>query len=304
MALMSSLCGAVFTELTEAAIQGNDYSPEKGAEDLSVALVTGLMGMGLGSVTDKMAKGLAATESMTAFNALLKERFGDSFARFAADAGKSALTSAFSTFPKSYASDAIRTEGLLRQELLGVKGALSTTVKSYAVGLVTKAISYSVNDRTAQLEELKSAGVWDEYADVLLQKKLVDLAIVTAVTKLNAGTPLTAKDWVSLVCKVATTRNGAALSAKSAQEDASKSLQFFNTASKEELKKVKGIGDGVADRIIAARQSAGTSGFQQLQNVYEVPYFKEEVLMPASKEIRNDFLAQKAAAAAAGSAPS
>ncbi len=302
VALMSGMCGAVFTELTEAAIQGNDYSVEKGAEDLTVALVGSVMTLGLGSVTQKMAAGIGGTEAATAFSALLKDQFGDTFALWAQAAGKDALKSAFATFPKTYATDLIRTEGLLRQELLGVEGALKSTVKTYAVGLVTKAITFQVDDRAEDLAALKAMGDWDEYASELLKKKLVDLAIVTTVSKVWAGKPLTYKDWITLMCKVAVTRNGVKLDAKAAQEDAGKSLAFFNTATAEELKRVKGIGDGIATRILTARAAGG--GFQNLQGVYDVPYFKEDVLMPAATEIRDDFLKQKEAEQSASAAPS
>ena len=297
-ALMSSLCGAVFTELTEAAIQGNDYDPEKGAQDLSVALVSGLLNMGLGPVAKGLSSGLGSTGAVSGFHKALEDKFGKAFATWAAREGSAALESAVVSFPTTYAADLIRTEGLLRQEMLGTKGALESTVRKHATGMVTRAIASQVPDRAAQLNELKAEGLWDEYTDALVKKKLVDIAIVTAVNRLAAGEPMTAKDWVTLVCKVAATRTGAELDAQAAAEDASRSLAFFNGASAEELKAVKGIGDGISGRIIEARESAG--GFANLQDVYDVPYFVEDVLFPASVEIRSDFDNKRKAAQSGG----
>ena len=61
----------------------------------------------------------------------------------------------------------------------------------------------------------------------------------------------------------------------------------------------KFIGPATASRIIQAR---GAGGFSSLQDLLDIPYFTERVLTPAASEIRDDFLQQREAAAAAGGA--
>ena len=303
-AFMGGLAGAALQELTEAAIQGNDYSPEAGAEDLAVALVTGLITLGMGSVAEKLAKGASATQRVKAIEAALKAKFGDAFASAAGVVATDTLAAALADFPAAYVEDLIRTEGLLRQELGGVGGSAKKTFKGLATGLVTKAVSWQVDQFTGlgdTLKGLKESGDWDEYADTLVAKGLVDLAVATVVTQISKGEMPNAEGWVKLLCKVASTPSNARLGTLGAQKDAASTLEFFNTATAEELQQVKFIGSSAAAEIIAAR---GTGGFSNIRQVLDVKHVRDDILTPAALEIRDDFLKLKAAEEQAGSGSS
>ena len=296
-AFLGTVIGAAFTELTEAAVQGNAYDVEQGAQDLGIALVTGVISLGMGQVVDKIATGAAATTRVQALNTALQARFGDTFARYAGTVGTSALESALSTFPQNYATDLIRTEGLLRQDLGGATGALQSAASDFGVNILTSGIQHAVNDRTDVLADLRRRGDWDEYADQLLQKGLVDLAISTAASQLIAGEMPSPQGMVKLICKVASTTNSARMNAGAAERDVNDTLTFFNSADADTLQSVKFIGPATASRIIQAR---GAGGFSSLQDLIDVPHFTERVLTPAASEIRDDFLQQREAEAASG----
>lgn len=286
-AFLGTVIGATFTELTEAAIQGNSYDVEEGAQDMLVSIVTGAITLGMGQLVDKLAKGAAATTRIQAINAALKTRFGDTFARYAGTVGTAGLDSALSTFPSKYAEDLIRTEGLLRQELGGATGALSATLQDFGTTMITKGLTSALNDRTDLLAGLRASGDWDEYSDQLLQKGLIDLAITTGATQLLSGTPPSAQDMVKLICKVASTNNSARVTAQSAEKDVSATLDFFNSADSETLQTVKFIGPALAARII---QERGAGGLTSLNDLTAIPRFTERVLTPAASEIRDDYL--------------
>lgn len=298
-ALLSSVMGAAFTELTEAAIQGNSYDTDQGALDLTTAVVTGLITLGMGQVVDRLAKGAAATSRVQAINAALKAKYGDTFARFAGNVGKTTLSSALSDFPKNYAGDLMRTEGLLRQELGGAGGAIERTLQSYGTKIVTSGIQHAVNDRTDLLAELRRSGEWDQYADQLVRKGLIDLGIATAASQLVAGRLPNAQDVVKLICKVASTPSSANASAGKAEKNVASTLSFFNSADAKTLQSVKFIGATTASRIIEAR---GASGFSNLNALLSVPRFTETILTPAALEIRDDFLRQRTVEEAQGGA--
>ena len=291
-ALLGTLVGAAFTEMTEAAIQGNSYDVEEGAQDLTVAAVTGLITLGMGAVVDKIAKGAAATARVQAINTALKARFGDTFARYAGSVGVAGLDSALAGFPSNYASDLIRTEGLLRQELGGAGNALEKTLKDFGTKIIVSGVQHGVNDRTDVLADLRRTGDWDSYSDELVRKGLVDLGIATVATQLISGTPPTPQDMVKLICKVAGARSSAQLKATSAENDVSATLRFFNEADSETLQSVKFIGAATASRIIQAR---GAGGFTSLQSLLDVPNFTSRVLTPAASEIRDDYLTKRTA---------
>ena len=296
---LGSVMGAAFTELTEAAIQGNAYDADKGALDLTTAVVTGLITLGMGQVVDRMAKGAAATARVQAINSALKARYGDTFARFAGNVGKTTLSSALSDFPSNYAGDLMRTEGLLRQDLGGAGGAIERTLQGYGTKIITSGIQHAVNDRTDLLAELRRNGDWDQYADQLVRKGLVDLGIATAASQLAAGRMPNAQDLVKLICKVASTTTSANTSAAAAQRDVASTLAFFNSADAQTLQSVKFIGAATAGRIIQAR---GAGGFGSLNDLLDVPYFTDRVLTPSAMEIRNDFHRQRTAEEALGGA--
>jgi DNA uptake protein ComE-like DNA-binding protein len=298
---LGAVMGAAFTELTEAAIQGNSYDVDQGAVDLTSAVVTGLITLGMGQVVDKLAKGAAATARVQAVNAALKARFGDTFARFAGNVGKTTLSAALSDFPSNYAKDLIKTEGLLRQEMGGVGGAIQSTLSSYGTKILTSGIQHAVNDRTDLLKELRTRGEWDEYADALVKKGLIDLGIATVASQVLAGRAPNAQDMVKLICKVASTTTSGRASAAKAQRDVASTLAFFNSADSRTLQSVPYIGQGIAGRIIQAR---GAGGFTSLQDLLDIPYFTERVLSPAAMDIRDDFNEKRAAEKAASPTPS
>lgn len=288
---LGSVMGAAFTELTEAAIQGNSYDVDQGALDLTTSVVTGLITLGMGQVVDKISKGAAATARVQAINAALKARYGDTFARFAGNVGKTTLSAALSDFPSNYASDLIKTEGLLRQEMGGVGGAIERTLQNYGTSILTSGIQHAVNDRTDLLADLRTRGEWDEYADALVKKGLIDLGIATVASQIIAGRTPNAQDMVKLLCKVASTTTSSRANAAAAQRDVASTLSFFNSADAETLQTVPYIGSATASRIIQAR---GAGGFSSLQDLLEIPYFTERVLSPAAMDIRNDFHQKRA----------
>jgi DNA uptake protein ComE-like DNA-binding protein len=236
-----------------------------------------------------------------AVNAALKARFGDTFARFAGNVGKTTLSAALSDFPSNYAKDIIKTEGLLRQEMGGVGGAIQSTLSSYGTKILTSGIQHAVNDRTDLLKELRTRGEWDEYADALVKKGLIDLGIATVASQVLAGRAPNAQDMVKLICKVASTTTSGRASAAKAQRDVASTLAFFNSADSRTLQSVPYIGQGIAGRIIQAR---GAGGFTSLQDLLDIPYFTERVLSPAAMDIRDDFNEKRAAEKAASPTPS
>ncbi|MEC8425465.1 MAG: helix-hairpin-helix domain-containing protein, partial [Myxococcota bacterium] len=299
-AFMGSVMGAAFTELTEAAIQGNAYDIDKGATDLTASVVTGMITLGMGHVVNQIAKGAAATSRVQALNTALKAKYGDTFARFSGKVGKTTLTAALVDFPRNYANDLIRTEGLLRKELGGAGGAIERTLQGYGTKILAAGIQHAVNDRTELLAELRKKGEWDQYADQLVRKGIIDVGIATAAHHLVAGRMPNAQDLVKLLCRVASTTNSANLTAAKAQkQDAASTLKFFNTADAKTLQEVKFIGPVTAQRIIQAR---GSGGFSSLDALLSVPRFTERVLSPAAMEIRDDFHRKRSAEEALASA--
>ncbi len=285
-AFIGSVAGGLLTELTEAAVEGNGYDPEKGAQDLAVASVTALITLGMGQLAEKIADGAAATARVQSINTAIKARFGDTFARYTGAVGSQALESALSTFPSEYATDLIRTEGLLRQELGGAGGAMRRTMQDFGTSIVTKGVQHAVNDRSAVLADLRRRGEWDEYADLLVRQKLINSAIASVASQIASGEAPSAQDAVKFICKLLDARSGARLDARDAQTDVASTLRFFNEADAESLQSVRFIGPATAQRIIQAR---GAGGFTSLQQLLDIPYFTQRVLSPAASEVRDDF---------------
>jgi len=299
--LVASLAGAAFKEVTELAIQGNDYSVEQGAEDLSVALINGVLTLGLGQVAEKLTGAMGNLGPVKAIYDRIATKF-PGLADYVASESKELLKSAVTQFPRNYATDLVKTEGLLRQGLSAASVDLEKALKTHAKGIfiraVHKAASAKLGDGGAKAEQLANEGQWQGLATQNLKQGIVDMAIKTAADRVYRGEPLGPADLIALLGGVVKQANGARLGTKAAKQDSEKTLKFFNEASLTQLRKVEGLGRTMSKKLVEQREAQG--GFSNLRQVAEVPRFKMEVLKPAAVEVRDHWTeVQESSAASA-----
>lgn len=291
-ALVGSLMTSAVGEMVKASISGEGYDWESGGVELTKALVTGLIAMPLEPLAKGLSGGIAGSAIAKAVVAGAEGAAPGVGGKLLKELGEAGLEAVVKDFPTSYVGAAIETEGLLRQGVDGAIPIFESTMQSKAVDLLGSAAKYKSGLDEKSIERLAHAGKWDDHLDQLVKAGIVDLAVTTAAERLISGEALKPEDFLELLCKTVDAVHGAHTDADEAKTSLGDALQFFNTASVDDLATAAGD-PRLAATIVLERER---KKFKSIDDLKRVPSFEHDVLLPAAEKVLADLEEKRTAA--------
>lgn len=288
--LLGSFTAAAAGAGTTAAVDGAGADVEAMAEDLTATVFDSLTGPGLEGLAGAIHRGLRGSAAGKAFAAGATAVLGTDLGVRVGEASRTAFTVTLAEFPGGYAKDLARTEGLLRQEALGMPSSLRAAANKASKLALTQAVAPGNPHRDTDIGELEAQGAWSAALAERVEQGRVDAIVLAAVTAIIDEEAPSPADYATVLASWLAAPTTAGADTAGSKANAAAALDYLSSATVPDLRALNGVSGDLARRTCAVRSELPGGRFTTMDEVLSIDGWSQDVLAPAAHALHSTWL--------------